>query len=223
MPSATSIVARSYPDKVIGIENRLPWHLGTDLKRFKERTVGHAIIMGRKTLESIGRPLPNRLNIVLSRSEISEQNNLRWAKDVSTALMYADFSCVYSGKKEFFVIGGEQIYSLFNIYINKIYLTEVFCGRINGDANFDVNFDFSTKSGKGEWINFKEEEFKRSDVDDFAFRIIEYRRRKPFHRYRMKEEFMGREPDFDKYFELYEKKMRVEAEKNFELTLNEHE
>jgi dihydrofolate reductase len=207
MPSATSIVARSYPDKIIGVENRLPWHLGTDLKLFKERTQGHAIIMGRKTMESIGRALPNRTNIVLSRTEIDEKGGVKWAQNVSTALFLADIATIYSGKEEFFVIGGEQIYSLFSAYINNIYLTDVFCGSINGDAKFDIDFSDSQKNGKNEWISGKEDEYSKSDIDDFPFRITKYRRRVPMHRYRMKEQFMGRVPDFISFFEAYEAKI----------------
>jgi dihydrofolate reductase len=216
MPSATSIVARSYPDKIIGVENRLPWHLGTDLKLFKERTQGHAIIMGRKTLESIGRPLPNRTNIVLSRTAIEEKPGLKWAQDVSTALFLADIATIYSRKEEFFVIGGEQIYSLFSRYINNIYLTDVFCGPINGDAKFEVDFSDSQRNGKNEWISGREDEYPRSDIDDFAFRITKYRRRVPMHRYRMKEEFMGRDPNFLSYFETYQSKLdsQVTEEQN---------
>jgi dihydrofolate reductase len=185
MPSATSIVARSYPDHIIGIENRLPWHLGTDLRLFKERTLDHAIIMGRKTLESIGRPLPNRVNIVLSRTEIAQKKNLVWAPDPRTALMLADYYSILRGKKEFFVIGGEQIYQIFDTYINKVFLTDVFCGNINGDAKFDV--EFSSK----EWWTPSEDEYKASDKDDFPFRITCWLRRKPNHRRRQKFEFLN--------------------------------
>ena len=140
MPGATSIVARSYPDKIIGIDNELPWHLGTDLRLFKRRTIGHAIIMGRKTFESIGKPLPKRLNIVLSRESMQDSEHLKWAKDPETALLLADIFSICSLKKEFFVIGGEKIYDVFFDYINKIYLTDVFCKNINGDAKFDYEF-----------------------------------------------------------------------------------
>ncbi|KKZ86098.1 hypothetical protein B5K05_16685 [Rhizobium phaseoli] len=209
MPSATSIVARSYPDNVIGIENRLPWHLRTDLQIFKKRTSGHAIIMGRKTFESLGnRPLPNRTNIILSRSEIlSNSPDIRWARDVETALLFADISSITAGKLEFFVIGGEQIYKIFERYINQVFLTEVFCGHINGDAKFETNFEKDTVGSKSEWKRGAEDDYPKSEHDQFPFRITRYERRKPEHRFKSKEEFMGREPDFDKYFELYEKKV----------------
>jgi len=212
MPSATSIVARSYPDNIIGIENRLPWHLKTDLQLFKRRTSGHAIIMGRKTFESLGsRPLPNRTNIVLSRSEVKSDSRLvQWAKDPETALLLADVSSILSGNLQFFVIGGEQIYQIFEKYINQVYLTEVFCGNINGDAKFETDFEKDAVGSKSEWKRGFEDEYPKTDFDDFPFRITRFERRKPHHRYKSKEEFMGRQPEFDKYFELYEKKVAAD-------------
>src|SRR5688572_22376301 len=101
MPSATSVVARSWPDLVIGIENKLPWHLGTDLRHFRKRTEGHAVVMGRKTFESIGRPLPRRQNIVLSRTQIPDQKGVQWAPNVETALLIADVFSICNFKKQF--------------------------------------------------------------------------------------------------------------------------
>lgn len=197
MPSAASIVARSYPDKIIGIDNQLPWHLKTDLQLFKSRTQDHAVIMGRKTFESIGRPLPNRVNIILSRSRpdfFDVYPSLHWASDPETALYVADVYSIINNKKEFFIIGGEQIYKLFNKFMNRVFVTDVFCGNINGDAKFDVEFD--GRAGKrSEWIVKREDEFSKSDVDQYPFRITEYRRRLPLHRYRVKEEAMGRIPN----------------------------
>lgn len=211
MPSVASIVARSYPDKIIGIENELPWHLGTDLQMFKARTQGHAVIMGRKTFESIGRPLPNRTNIVLARSEpeyISEHKGLVWAPDPSTAFLIADMASIISGKMEFFVIGGEQIYKTFHTYLNRIFVTDVFSGPMNGDAKFDVDFDAEARGNKSEWIIEDEDDFPKSDKDEFPFRITEYRRRRPYHRYRVKEELMGRATNIDAYWEQYEMRLR---------------
>nr|WP_254007654.1 dihydrofolate reductase [Rhizobium sp. L1K21] len=213
MPSVASIVARSYPDKIIGIENTLPWHLRTDLQLFKKRTQGHAVIMGRKTFESIGQPLPKRTNIILSRAEpnyLTEFPELRWAPNPETALLLADIDSIISGKMEFFVIGGDQIYQIFEGRINRIFVTDVFCGHINGDAKFETDFDAKTKGKKSEWWIKSEEDFPRSDFDDFPFRVTEYRRRVPFHRYRVKEELMGREPTLDAFWEQYQ--FRLEAE-----------
>ena len=199
MPSATSLVARSYPDKIIGVDNALPWHLGTDLKHFRLRSQGHAIIMGRKTYESIGRPLPKRLNIILSRNEIELSDNVKWAPNPETALLFADQYSILNLKKEFFVIGGENIYNIIFKYINKIFLTEVFCGKINGDAKFDYDFDIK------EWWYHSEREFPNSNRDDYPFRITCLIRRKPVHRFQTKEWFMNRHVDiqfdWDRYVE----------------------
>ncbi|MGO7180191.1 dihydrofolate reductase [Rhizobium brockwellii] len=197
MPSAVSVVARSIPDHIIGIENKLPWHLGTDLKHFKQLTQGHVIIMGRKTFESLGRPLPNRVNIVLSREVIEDKSNVVWAKNPETALFLADFHSIRRDKKQFFVIGGENIYILFQDYINKIFLTEVDSGPINGDAKFDFNFDPT------EWYYKFRRKFDKSNVDDFPFTISYILRRVQAHRERMIEDFKDRNRLFDQNWERF--------------------
>ncbi|MVA97186.1 hypothetical protein GN330_07990 [Nitratireductor sp. CAU 1489] len=201
MPSATSLVARSFPDKIIGIENSLPWHLGTDLRHFKERTIEHAVIMGRKTFESIGRPLPRRCNIVLSRRPLEESKFVKWAPNPETAILLADQFSILNLKKEFFIIGGEEIYNIFHNYINLIYLTDVNTGPINGDAKFEMDFD-----SREWWFRF-EREFPRSDVDDYSFRISCIVRRKPFHRFLSKAERFGTDPNIWQAWERYEAMM----------------
>lgn len=184
MPSATAIVARSYPDRVIGVQNELPWHLRTDLQHFKRTTLGHAVVMGRRTFESLGKPLPRRLNVVLSRRPIDESRNVKRAPDPETALLYADVHSIINSQKEFFVIGGEEIFSIMYKYINSVWLTDVFTGRMNGDASFDQEFLPS------EWRTRSEEDFPRSEHDEFGFRITLFERIKKFHRERSKEEFV---------------------------------
>ncbi|QDZ10868.1 dihydrofolate reductase [Devosia ginsengisoli] len=184
MPSATSIVARSHPDHIIGVDNTLPWHLRTDLQHFKKLTAGHAVIMGRRTFESLGRPLPNRLNIVLSRQIFDDCANVKWAKDPETALLLADVHSIFTLQPEFFIIGGEVIFGEFQKYINQFWLTDVYTGHMNGDAKFDYTFLPS------EWRTREEREFPSGEHDDFSFRITHYARRKFEHRMRSKEEFM---------------------------------
>jgi len=198
MPSATSVVARSYPDRIIGVDNQLPWHLRSDLKYFRKLTQNHAIIMGRKTYQSIGKPLPNRLNIVLSREKYEDSESLKWVSNPETALLIADQYCIVNGKKEFFVIGGEKIYQIFSRYVNKVFLTEVFTGPINGDAKFD--FDFDNK----EWRTGREKEIPKSEHDDFPFRITNFIRRKQFHRFKSRSEFMKNDKDFTVLWQEYE-------------------
>jgi dihydrofolate reductase len=210
MPSAVSVVARSFPDRIIGIENRLPWHLGTDLKHFKALTQGHAIIMGRKTFESLGRPLPKRINIVLSREQVPDTSNVKWARDVETALLLADYHTICMGKSQFFVIGGEIIYKEFEKYINKIFLTDVNTGPINGDAKFDFEFPVS------EWYFKFEKEFPRTEVDDFAFRISYLVRRRDEHRERFITEFKKSNPLFEQNWAAYQVESRMQQELNAE-------
>src|SRR5215470_13252515 len=115
LPSISYVVARSWPDSIIGRRNVMPWHLRTDLQRFKTITIGHPIIMGRKTFLSIGRALPGRVNIVLSRGAEFDPNNglwhhdetmLLWAENRESALFFADVISIAKEKSDFFVIGG---------------------------------------------------------------------------------------------------------------------
>ena len=138
LPSISYVVARSWPDSIIGRNNELPWHLRTDLQRFKAITLSHPIIMGKKTHLSIGRALPGRVNIVLSRaSEFSLNSNfwqhdetmLLFAENRESALFFADVISIATGKTDFFVIGGGEMYRIFEDLFNKVYLTEVMTVR----------------------------------------------------------------------------------------------
>ncbi len=184
LASVSSIVARSYEGRFIGIDNQLPWHLSTDLQHFKATTNGKAVIMGRKTFESIGRPLPNRYNIVLSRIKGDDKKNLVWANSIESALYFADIYSISNLQEEIFIVGGSQMYSEFSEFINKIYLTEVFCGLINGDAVFDHNFD------QIKWKIKSEQDYPKTDKDQYPFRITIMRKRKPIHRYEFIEKFL---------------------------------
>ncbi|MBN9671601.1 dihydrofolate reductase [Roseibium aggregatum] len=171
LPSISFIVARSYPDYVIGCENQLPWHLKSDLKNFKELTQKKAVIMGRKTFDSIGRPLPNRKNIVLTRNTEGLPNTVEAVTNVEAAFFAADFFSILNDQKEFFVIGGDQIYKLFRKFCNRVYLTEVFAPDVVGDAYFDFEYD-----GR-QWRTISETEYSKSEDDDYPFRITELERR----------------------------------------------
>ncbi|GIN56568.1 dihydrofolate reductase [Lederbergia ruris] len=117
-------------NRLIGKDNQLPWRLPADLKYFKETTMGHPIVMGRKTYESIGKPLPGRTNIVLTRNpsfkvdgcEVlhSKADFLSWAKKTD---------------EEIFVIGGAEIYRLFIDEVDQLYVTKIF-EQFEGDEYF---------------------------------------------------------------------------------------
>jgi dihydrofolate reductase len=108
-------------NNAIGKDGKLPWHYPSDLKHFKETTTGHAVVMGMNTWRSIGRPLPNRLNIVLSRSaQIDKAENLIFLRSETEALDLAKFL-----KCDLFVIGGSKTYAEFAASINAWIVTEV--------------------------------------------------------------------------------------------------
>lgn len=108
-------------NNAIGKDGKLPWHYSADLKFFKETTTGHAVVMGFNTWRSIGRPLPNRLNIVLSRSaQLEDAANLLFLRSTEQVLLLAGYL-----KCDLFIIGGAKTYSEFADVIDKWILTEV--------------------------------------------------------------------------------------------------
>jgi len=122
------IVATSKNNK-IGINNVLPWNIPEDLKYFKEKTKGHTIVMGRKTYESIGRPLPNRENIVLTRDKSFKADGVKVIYSFEEALIMC------STLHESYIIGGGEIFELFLPFANRLYITMVDM-VINGDTAF---------------------------------------------------------------------------------------
>jgi dihydrofolate reductase len=115
--SLTIIVAMDAA-RGIGLQNRLPWHLPEDLAHFKRQTTGHPIIMGRKTYESIGRPLPKRRNIVISRNPL-------WRADGVEGVVSLADACQLLGNEAAFVIGGAQIYAQALPLVQRLLITEI--------------------------------------------------------------------------------------------------
>ncbi|MAC84497.1 MAG: hypothetical protein CL624_10205 [Arcobacter sp.] len=121
----------------IGLNNKMLWHISEDFKNFKTITSGHHILMGRKTFESIGKPLPNRTSLVLSNSGF-EHEGVHTFSDVQEAFNFAR----QSAEEELFIIGGANIYETLFPYVDKMYLSEVDFEGI-ADA-FLKPIDFST-------------------------------------------------------------------------------
>lgn len=117
--SKLSIIAAVSENNAIGKDNQLLWHLPADLKHFKALTTGHTIIMGRKTFDSIGKPLPNRRSIVVSRNTALKIEGVELAYTLEDALRLA------GNKEEVFIIGGAEIYRQSLPFADKIYLTRV--------------------------------------------------------------------------------------------------
>ena len=126
-----SLVCAVSENNVIGWNNRLPWHLPADLKHFKSLTTGHTVFMGRKTWQSIGKPLPNRINIIITRqADFSAPGGL-----VVHSLLDGLALC----PDQVFVIGGGEIYREALAYANKIYLTRIHQCFIGDTFLFDLN------------------------------------------------------------------------------------
>ena len=142
-------------NRVIGVNNTLPWHLSEDLKHFKSLTTGHTIIMGRKTYESIGRPLPNRRNIVISRNKEASYEGAEVVHSIENA-----FS-ISRNDNEVFVIGGSNIYQQALSLVDHLYITEI-KKSFSGDAYFpEIN--------KQIWIESSREDHITNDGLEFSF------------------------------------------------------
>jgi dihydrofolate reductase len=157
-----SIIAAIGKNRELGFKNKLLWHLSDDLKRFKNLTTSHAIVMGRKTYESIGKPLANRQNIVITRDPAYEAPGCTVVHSMDEAVKAAGES-----GGEIFVMGGAEIYKLALPYANKMYLTSV-DAALEADAYFP-EFDQS------EWRVVKEEPHAADEKHPyrFVFRVYE--------------------------------------------------
>ena len=140
MAAKISIIAAVAKNNVIGINNDLPWNIPEDLRNFKKLTFGNPIVMGRKTFDSIGKPLPGRRNIVISRNTALKIENCEIANSLDAAIRIAKSQ----NPDEVFIIGGAQIYEQAMQFADRLYLTE-----INQDVKGDAFFpNFSGKKWK---------------------------------------------------------------------------
>jgi len=128
-----SIIVAAAENGVIGRNNALPWHLSEDLQHFKRLTLGKPILMGRKTFESIGRPLPGRTNIVISTNPDYQPDGVRVVGSLPDALALAESIALIDGAEELMVIGGAQIYAEALTRAQRLYLTRVHA-EVEGDA-----------------------------------------------------------------------------------------
>lgn len=136
-----SLIVAVSRNGAIGLNNQLPWYLPEDLKYFKSVTMGKPLIMGRKTFDSIGRPLPGRANIVLTRDPQWTSDGVKVVQSVEQALVAGEIACEAADVDEIMVIGGEQIYRMTIDLADRIYLTQV-DADVEGDAFFpDIDFN----------------------------------------------------------------------------------
>ena len=160
-----SLIAAVAKNNTIGKDGKIPWHIPEDLKRFKKITSGHHVIMGRKTFESIGKILPQRINMILTSDKKYKVNNAFVFADPQKAIEFAK----KNNEKELMIIGGAKVYEYFLPKADKIYLTKVL-------KNFDGETFFPKINLKDWEITFIEKHIK--DDPPFEFINLE-RKRKP--------------------------------------------
>ncbi|GLP97347.1 type 3 dihydrofolate reductase [Paraferrimonas sedimenticola] len=127
-----ALIAAMAHDRVIGKDNQMPWHLPEDLKHFKATTMGKPVVMGRKTFESIGRPLPGRLNLVISRQSDYAPDGVSVASSVEQAVEIAK---AHGDIEELMIIGGGQLYRMMLPFAERLYLTHIDLAA-EGDTRF---------------------------------------------------------------------------------------
>jgi dihydrofolate reductase len=157
-----SLIVALSQNRVIGRAGQLPWHLNADLRRFKQLTMGHTIVMGRKTFESIGRPLPGRTSIVVTRQRGYQPDGVRVAASIEDAQRLA------AGDIEVFFIGGGEIYRQVLPRIERIYLTQVHA-EIDGDTHFP-------ELSPVQWRLVEQTDHEADEKNDFPFSFLIYER-----------------------------------------------
>lgn len=168
MITISHVVALSN-NNVIGVNNSLPWNLKTDLAHFKNYTSNKIIVMGRKTYESIGRPLPNRINLIVSNT-IKEINGAELFKSTEDAINKAKELCINKNLDEIIIIGGGYLFRDTLSITNKLVLTKVDC-NIEGDV-FYPDIDLN------EWEKLSSEHFTKDSDNDYDFTVITYEKSK---------------------------------------------
>lgn len=154
-----AMIAAMAAGRVIGLENKMPWHLPADLKHFKAVTLGKPVVMGRKTYESIGRPLPGRRNIVISRQPVPADSPVEWVSSIDDALaLVADVA-------EVMIIGGAEIYRQCLPFATRLYLTEIAL-EVAGDAWFP---DYRAVA---DWQELANDYFPVSADNPIAYRFL---------------------------------------------------
>jgi len=156
--SFLTIVVATDANRGIGIDNKLPWRLPEDMAHFKRTTMGHPVIMGRKTFDSIGKPLPNRRNIVITRNPGWKHEGVEAVTSISTAIELV-------GDTPACIIGGAQIYAETLHFANRLIITEI-------DKTFDCDAFFPTIDPK-QWKEVAREKY-HSQPNGFDYAFVTY-------------------------------------------------
>ncbi|KKX49093.1 MULTISPECIES: dihydrofolate reductase [Sphingobacterium] len=154
-----TLIVAATENNVIGKGNKMPWHLPNDLKYFKKNTLEHSVVMGRKTFESLGKPLPDRRNIILTRDMTAKSDDVDIANSFQEVLNYC------RDEREIFVIGGGEIFKQTLPFADKILLTRLHT-TIDGDAYFP---ELPTH----DWILESEDKHEKDEKHafDYSFQV----------------------------------------------------
>lgn len=164
-----SLIVAAAENRCIGVNNKLPWYLPEDLKYFKRVTMGKPVIMGRKTWESIGKPLPGRTNIVITSNKNYQAEGAEIVNSMSEAIELAECKAGKDSVDELMVIGGEGIYCLCLSQCDRLYYTRVHA-EVQGDAFFpELDWD--------EWELINTESYEASNDNPYAYSFCVYDRR----------------------------------------------
>ncbi len=163
-----SLIAAMASNRVIGNKGDIPWEIPGEQKMFKKITLGHTVIMGRKTYESLGKPLPGRTNIVISRNPAYQAEGIKVVASLEEALALAEDIALIDGCDELMVIGGAQIYAEAMDRADRIYLTRVHC-HPEGDA-------YLPAIDTAHWRECHREECVAAAGDDHDYSLLVYER-----------------------------------------------
>ncbi|MDR9467042.1 dihydrofolate reductase [Marinospirillum sp.] len=163
LETPVAIIVAAAKNWVIGHKNAMPWYLPEELKHFKRTTLGKPLVMGRATFESIGRPLPGRANIVVSRNPDFSHPGIRVVGSLEEALRLADNQAVIDGSPEIMVMGGGQIYQQAFPLATRLYLTQV-----QAEPEGDTWFPEVTES---EWQEISRDVYPAQEGNRYAYHI----------------------------------------------------
>ena len=166
-----SLIVAKADNGVIGLDNKMPWHIPAELKYFKARTMGKPIIMGRKTFESLGRVLPGRPHVVISRSELTLPENCYGVDSLDAAIAKAQSLAkaqALATEDEVVVIGGAEIYRQALDRVDRLYITEVHLSP-QGDTYFP-------ELNPGDWQEIEREDVPADADSAIAYSIVTYQR-----------------------------------------------
>lgn len=158
-----SLICAMANNGTIGRNNALPWHLPGDLQYFKRATMGHSIIMGRKTWESIGRPLPGRTSIVITSKPDYEAEGAKVVNSLPAAIDLAEKIALIDGSEEAFVIGGAEIYRQALSVADCFHLT-----RVHADVDGDTRLEGFDES---QWQEVWREDFEHNETNPYDYSV----------------------------------------------------